>query len=160
MLKEIRIAKEKDCPKMLELLEYICNLHSGIRPDLFKAGKSKYDSESLAKLLADENRITFVAADENDEVLGYIFCILIDHSVDSARCPNKELYIDDLCVDENCRGQHVGPLLFDYVKQYARDNGCYDVTLNVWEGNDNARRFYEKMGMFVKETQMEILLEN
>ena len=52
---------------MLELLEYICNLHSGIRPDLFKAGKSKYDSESLAKLLADENRITFVAADENDE---------------------------------------------------------------------------------------------
>lgn len=72
MLKEIRIAKEKDCPKMLELLEYICNLHSGIRPDLFKAGKSKYDSESLAKLLADENRITFVAADENDEVLGYI----------------------------------------------------------------------------------------
>ena len=76
MLKEIRIAKEKDCPKMLELLEYICNLHSGIRPDLFKAGKSKYDSESLAKLLADENRITFVAADENDEVLGYIFCIL------------------------------------------------------------------------------------
>lgn len=100
MLKEIRIAKEKDCPKMLELLEYICNLHSGIRPDLFKAGKSKYDSESLAKLLADENRITFVAADENDEVLGYIFCILIDHSADSARCPNKELYIDDLCVDE------------------------------------------------------------
>ena len=33
MLKEIRIAKEKDCPKLLELLEYICNLHSGIRPD-------------------------------------------------------------------------------------------------------------------------------
>ena len=27
MLKEIRIAKEKDCPKLLELLEYICNLH-------------------------------------------------------------------------------------------------------------------------------------
>lgn len=66
MLKEIRTAKEKDCPKMLELLEYICNLHSGIRPDLFKAGKSKYDGESLKKLLTDENRITFVAADEND----------------------------------------------------------------------------------------------
>ena len=47
MLKEIRTAKEKDCPKMLELLEYICNLHSGIRPDLFKAGQSKYDGESL-----------------------------------------------------------------------------------------------------------------
>ena len=159
MLKEIRRARQDDCPKILELLEYICALHSGIRPDLFKAGKSKYDGESLKKLLTDESRLIFVAADENDRVLGYIFCIIIDHSADSARCPNTELYIDDLCVDENCRGQHVGTLLFDYVKQYARDNGCYDVTLNVWEGNDNARRFYEKMGMFVKETQMEILLD-
>ena len=41
---------------------------------------------------------------------------------------------------------------------YAREQGCYDVTLNVWEGNDNARAFYEKMGMFVKETQMETIL--
>ena len=31
------------------------------------------------------------------------------------------------------------------------------MTLNVWEGN-NAREFYDKMGMFVKETQMEIIL--
>ena len=42
--------------------------------------------------------------------------------------------------------------------QYAKEQGCYDVTLNVWEGNDSARAFYEKMGMFVKETQMEVLL--
>ena len=49
-------------------------------------------------------------------------------------------------------------LLFDYVKEYAKARGCYDVTLNVWEGNANARAFYEKKGMFVKETQMEIIL--
>ena len=95
MLKEIRRARQDDCPKILELLEYICALHSGIRPDLFKAGKSKYDGESLKKLLTDESRLIFVAADENDRVLGYIFCIIIDHSADSARCPNTELYIDD-----------------------------------------------------------------
>ena len=69
------------------------------------------------------------------------------------------LYIDDLCVDENVRGQHVGTSLFSYVKEYAKSRGCYDVTLNVWEGNDSARKFYEKMGMFIKETQMEFILE-
>lgn len=37
--------------------------------------------------------------------------------------------------------------------------GCYEVTLNVWEGNDIARRFYEKMGMVPKETQMEFILK-
>ena len=38
---------------------------------------------------------------------------------------------------------------------FAKQTGCYTVTLNVWEGNDGARHFYEKMGMFVRETQME-----
>ena len=116
MLKEIRIAKEKDCPKLLELLEYICNLHSGIRPDLFKAGKSKYDSESLAKLLADENRKTFVAADENDA-------------------------------------------LFKKALETAKELGCHDLTLNVWEGNDGALRFYEKHGMKIQKREMEIVLD-
>ena len=71
----------------------------------------------------------------------------------------KTLYIDDLCVDEECRGKHVGTILYKYVLNYAKEIGCYDVTLNVWEGNDNARVFYEKMGMFVKETQMEVILK-
>ena len=67
----------------------------------------------------------------------------------------KTLYIDDLCVDSNARGRHIGTTLFDYVMDFAKQTGCYTVTLNVWEGNDGARHFYEKMGMFVRETQME-----
>lgn len=50
-------------------------------------------------------------------------------------------------------------ILYKYVLEYAKSIGCYDVTLNVWEGNDNARAFYEKVGMFVKETQMEVILK-
>ena len=71
----------------------------------------------------------------------------------------KTLFIDDLCIDESCRGEHIGTKLFDYALAYAKAQGCYDLTLNVWEGNDSARAFYEKMGMFVKETQMEILVK-
>ena len=56
------------------------------------------------------------------------------------------------------RRQHVGRMLYEYVLQYAKDQGCYDVILNVWEGNDSAHAFCEKMGMFVKEIQMEVLL--
>jgi ribosomal protein S18 acetylase RimI-like enzyme len=70
----------------------------------------------------------------------------------------KYLFIDDLCVDESCRGQHVGSRLFEYVKEEAKKLGCYHVTLNVWEGNDNANAFYEKMGMKTKERQMEYIL--
>ena len=137
MLKEIRIAKEKDCPKMLELLEYICHLHSGIRPDLFKAGKSKYDSESLAKLLADEDRITFVAADENDEVLD-IFSAFSSTTPLTPRAVRTRSSIDDLCVDEKCRHEGIGDALFKKALETAKELGCHDLTLNVWEGNDPA----------------------
>ena len=68
------------------------------------------------------------------------------------------LFIDDLCVDQNARGRQIGKKLYQHVLKFAKEKGCYDVTLNVWEGNDNARAFYEKMGMFVKETQMEVIL--
>ena len=139
----IRRAESRDLDKTLKLLSEVLELHAKIRPDIFISGTTKYTREELQAIFDNDQTPVFVAADDSGEVVGYAFCVM-------KRQP---------CVDENCRGQHVGTLLFDYVKQYARDNGCYDVTLNVWEGNDNARRFYEKMGMFVKETQMEILLD-
>lgn len=159
MFKEIRPARADDAPRMLELLEYICALHNGIRPDLFKAGKSKYNTDGIAELIADESRRIFVAVDEDDRVLGYVICILIDHTKDSARCPNTELYIDDLCVDESCHREGIGDKLFKRAKAEAETLGCHNLTLNVWEGNDNALRFYEKHGMRIQKREMEIILD-
>ena len=69
------------------------------------------------------------------------------------------MFIDDLCVDAGTRGMHVGQQLFEYVKSEAVRLGCYEVTLNVWEGNDSAKKFYGKMGLKPKETQMEYILK-
>ena len=74
------------------------------------------------------------------------------------RIKKAALFIDDLCVDESCRGMHIGQKLFDYVKDQAKALGCYEITLNVWEGNDAARGFYENLGLKPKETQMEYIL--
>lgn len=158
MFKEIRTAQPKDCPRLLELLQQICALHSEIRPDLFQNGSSKYTVKSLEKLLDDSTRLTFVAVDEQDSVMGYIFCILIDHTSDSARCSNKELYIDDLCVDAQYRREGIGDALFKKAVSTAKELGCHNVTLNVWEGNDSAMRFYEKHGMKIQKREMEIVL--
>ena len=90
--------------------------------------------------------------------MGYIFCILIDHTPDSARCSNKELYIDDLCVDAQYRREGIGDALFKKAVSTAKEQGCHNVTLNVWEGNDSALRFYEKHGMKIQKREMEIVL--
>lgn len=155
----IRRAESRDLDKTLKLLSEVLELHAKIRPDIFISARQSIPVRSSRRYSTTTRPRCLVAADDSGEVVGYAFCVMKRQPFSTNMKDFSTLFIDDLCVDENCRGQHVGTLLFDYVKQYARDNGCYDVTLNVWEGNDNARRFYEKMGMFVKETQMEILLD-
>ena len=154
----IRRAGSKDIDRMIELLQEILELHAKLRPDIFISGTTKYTPEQLTEILKDPAKPIFVAADQEDKVLGYAFCQLKEQPFATTMRQFKTLYIDDLCVDHSYRGQHIGGKLYEHVLKYAKDIGCYDVTLNVWEGNDTARAFYEKKGMFVKETQMEVIL--
>ena len=154
----IRKAGSEDVESVMKLLKQVLEIHAQIRPDIFISGTTKYTPEELKEILSDATRSIFVAVDEKDRVLGHLFCEVIHQPFSTNMHSFKTLYIDDLCVDENARGMHVGTILYEFALKYAKEIGCYDVTLNVWEGNDSARAFYEKKGMFVKETQMEIIL--
>ena len=155
---EIRRAKEKDIPRIDELLSQVLEIHAAIRPDLFISGTRKYTDEELKAILNDEKTPVFAAVNESDVLVGYAFCVMNDYSGSNNLQPIRSLYIDDLCVDESCRHLHVGRALYEYVLAYAKEQGCYSVTLNVWEGNDNARSFYEKMGFGIQKTVMEKIL--
>lgn len=153
----IRRAEEKDIDICIALLKQVCSVHAKIRPDLFKDGMTKYTKEELKEIFKDDNTPVFVYED-NNEVFGYIFCqVLISNSIVNPRSI-KTLYIDDLCVLENKRGMHIGRSLYEYVLDYARSINCYNVTLNVWEGNDSAKKFYEACGMSIQKTYMEKIL--
>jgi ribosomal protein S18 acetylase RimI-like enzyme len=154
----IRRAEKKDIPAVLRLLSQVLEIHAAARPDIFISGTTKYTESELATLFADGGTPVYVAADEADSVLGYVFCIVKEPTASNNLVPFRTLYIDDLCVDESVRGQHIGEELFRYAVSEAKRLGCYDVTLNVWEGNDNAKRFYEKMGLRTKKTELELVL--
>ena len=150
----IRMANSADIPGMIELLKQVGQVHHDIRPDIFRDHCQKYDEAALAELLKDESRPIFIA-DGGSEVLGYCFCILRSFAGESVMTDRKELYIDDLCVDENRRGQHIGRILYDHATHFAKEIGCEFLTLNVWCGNDNATKFYEKAGMTPRSVTME-----
>lgn len=154
---EIRFAETKDIPGMTDLLLQVGEVHHQIRPDLFRAGAQKYDASALEQLLKDPSRPIFAAV-ENAKLLGYCFCILEVTKDNPVLLDRKSLYIDDLCVDESCRGQHVGQALYDYAVNYARQIGCDSITLNVWCGNDRAMTFYEKQGLKPRNIHMEYVL--
>ena len=155
---KVRRAEKRDIPKVLELLTQVCMVHHLGRPDIFKPNSQKYHTEELELLFEDETRPVFVGVDENDRVLGYGFCVLVDYSGNNVQVPRTELYLDDLCVDEKARGKGVGSVIFDHIRTYAKEIGCYHLTLNVWACNPGAMAFYESKGMKMLKKEMEIVL--
>lgn len=155
----IRRAGEKDIPRLIELLQQVLDIHAKIRPDIFISGTTKYTDDELLQMIKDDTNPIYVAVDEKDLCLGYAFCQLREQPFSNNMVPFTSLFIDDLCVDQNLRGQHIGESLFEFVKAEAKRLGCYEVTLNVWAGNTSAEHFYEKMGMKTKERQMEYILK-
>ncbi|MCI5788250.1 MAG: GNAT family N-acetyltransferase [Acholeplasmatales bacterium] len=153
---QIRRATLTDIDGINKLLYEVHKVHSDKRPDLFKVGSKKYTNEELAKIIVDDNRPIFVYVD-NDDILGYAFCVFIKNNSNSLT-DILTLYIDDLCVDENARGKKVGTSLYNYVLQFAKEAGCYNVTLNVWACNNSALKFYEKCGLSVQKIGMEKIL--
>jgi ribosomal protein S18 acetylase RimI-like enzyme len=152
----IRKATPKDIKRITDLLHQVNMVHHVIRPDLFKPYTTKYNEQELEVLLEDDSKPIFVYDD--GEVKGYAFCQLTEVRDNLLLQDNKTLYIDDICVDEQARGQHVGKALYEYVRNYAQTIGCHNITLNVWEGNNPALSFYRNMGMKVQKTTMEIIL--
>lgn len=152
----IRTATPPDIQRIIELLHQVNMVHHVIRPDLFKPHTTKYDEEELLAMLNDPNKPIFVYDDGT--VLGYAFCQISEIKDHLLLQDIKTLYIDDICVDEIARGKHIGKALYEFVHDYALSIGCYNITLNVWEGNDPALSFYRNMGMQVQKTTMEIIL--
>ena len=124
----VRFACEKDIPQMNSLLYQVERVHQQGRPDLFKEGAKKYTDNELKAMLKDKTKPIFAAVDENDVMKGYAFCVFQEHKGDNVLTDIKTLYIDDLCVDENCRGQHIGSVLYEAVKKFAKEQGCYNVS--------------------------------
>ena len=154
----IRTAENKDTAKVLDLLHQVLDVQADLRPDLFISGTTKYTDEELHAIFADDATPVYVAVNEADEVLGYAFCVLEEPVPSNKLHPHRTLYIDDICVDSAARGQHVATRLYEYVKAEAERLGCYNITLNVWAGNDGAQKFYEAMGMKPRKTMMETIL--
>ena len=155
----IRRAQEKDIPRVLELLVQVNMVHHIDRPDLFKGPTTKYNGEELKEIFRNDDTPVFVFEDENGIVQGHCFAEIQRTENPRLLVEHDTFYIDDICVEETARGQHIASRLFAYAKEYAVKIGCYNITLNVWAGNKAARAFYESCGMAPQKTVMELILK-
>mgnify|MGYP003418379968 CR=1 FL=1 len=158
----IRKATHNDIPRILELLSQVNDVHAEGRPDFFIKGKRKYNEEDLLKIINDDTTPVFVYVGTRlvTSVQGYAFCVIQDLSQCDNLRPDKSLYIDDICVDENYRRHGVGKKLYEHVLQFAKEEKCFNITLNVWAKNPGAQAFYESMGMTVQKVCMEQIISS
>ena len=154
---DIRFAIADDVPGILELLRQVGRVHHNGRPDIFRSDAQKYGPSQVLAMLDRPETPIFVAV-EDGNVLGYCFCQMKTYYRDSVICDHTTCYIDDLCVHENCRGKHIGTVLYEAVCRYAKSRDCASITLNVWSCNPSAMAFYEKLGLKPQKVGMEQLL--
>ncbi len=155
----IRRAEITDIEGINNLLRQVLYVHHVGRPDIFKAEGKKYRDEELASIINDDSTPLFVAVcKDSGIVLGHCFTVINEVKNHCALADVKTLYIDDLCIDETARGQHVGKALYEYAVEFAKSIGCYNITLNVWAENKSAQKFYEAMGLSVQKIGMEKIL--
>lgn len=153
----IRLAGPQDLDAVNSLLRQVLSVHHKGRPDLFNETGKKYTDPELLAIFSNPETPVFVY-EADGKVLGYAFCAL-EHKGSGSQKELTSLYIDDLCVDENARGRHVGSALFEYVKGYAKEKGCYNITLHAWECNPAAMAFYRSLGLKTQYTSFELICQ-
>ncbi|HEP1794907.1 TPA: GNAT family N-acetyltransferase [Streptococcus suis] len=153
----IRRARQSDISALNELLQEILQVHHQARPDIFRSSGQKYSEEDLRKLLDNSAKSVFVY-ELDCQVVGHLFCEITTATGDVLE-PVKTLYIDDLCVSSSVRGQKIGEQFYNFALSYAKEQGCHNLTLDVWADNSGAVRFYERLGMNPQKFRMEQIID-
>jgi ribosomal protein S18 acetylase RimI-like enzyme len=146
----IRPANITDIDKILVLEEQIFRLHSRARPDWVDETKRLFNYDFMKNCIDSDSGKIFLAEDESSNIIGYCATYIkeiINHQVFRDM---RNLEIEDLCIDEKYRGKGIGKKLFEEVVKYGKENGVKFIELSVWEFNQNAKKFYEHLGMKTK----------
>ena len=152
----MRRAQPSDVPALMDLLRQVNEVHFRGRPDLFRRA-TKYSADDVSATMSDDDRPIFVATD-GSQVLAHIFCQVRDYRPNPLLQDIKTLYIDDVCVSETTRGMGIGRIAMDWIFDWARGEGFYNVTHGVRECNPGARAFYAAVGLQVQENEMEKIM--
>ena len=113
---------------------------------------SRHDGSAISRELIEEIIESpyhdILIATDDDKVVGMAIVSIVMATLD------RNVYMEDLVVDAECRGKGVGGKLLDAVKDWGRAHGCrrLEFTSSSREKKEGAKGFYESHGAEVRET--------
>lgn len=115
---------------------------------------AKHDGSAIAREVIEEVIESpyhdILMAQEDGELVGMVFVSVVILNL------SRNVYMEDLVVDEECRGKGVGGQLLEAVENWGRQKGCrrLEFTSSSKDGKVGARGFYESHGAQVRETDV------
>lgn len=91
-----------------------------------------------------DNFRTLIAEDENKQVIG--ICL---YYIAYSSWKGRILFLDDIVIDEPYRSQGVGTLLMNALFNICKEEHIKQMRWQVLDWNEQAIKFYEKLGAFI-----------
>ncbi|MBE7683367.1 GNAT family N-acetyltransferase [Paenibacillus sp. P13VS] len=156
---QIRKAVASDYPGVSLLMDELHQMHVEARPDVYRALQPRMEKQEFICLLETDKRYLYVAESvSTGDILGYGSAQLTLIQGVELLLDRKMLYINELVVGSDGRGQGTGKKLMHALIELGRELQADSVELTVSTFNTGAQAFYEQMGLAVRSSRMEYIL--
>lgn len=126
-------------------------LHVAWRPDIYKMPEELYPEERFQSHI--RARELYIARIDG-VVVGYVLLKIRDYDP-PGHVKRRVMVVDEICVEELCRGSGIGKQMMAEARALARAFGCTDMQLGVYPQNDDAVAFYQKCGFTIRSIDMQ-----
>ncbi|MEO5814637.1 MAG: GNAT family N-acetyltransferase [Gemmatimonadaceae bacterium] len=153
----IRPAAVADMPVVGRLGALLVRVHHEFDPQRFMAAtpQTQRGYASFLESQLEESNIVILVAENDGEVVGYIYAGVEGVDYMSLRGPAGVLY--DIVVDSAHRGHGIGRLLLDATIAVLEARGVPRIVLSTAERNESAQRLFARAGF--RRTMIEMTRE-
>lgn len=151
----IRFAKESELVRVNELRKQVNDLHVEGKPEIFRAGFNDELRDFIYKIWKDPEQ-KIVVAELNGVVCGFAVLHHIHRPENPFMRERDFMDVDEFCVDKEYRRQGIATKMMSFIRNYTKEKGIKRLELNMWEFNQDALAFYEKVGFTTYRRYMEM----
>ncbi len=140
----IREGRAADAPA--QLLVEVNDLHAAALPGVFRAVGTTEETIAFLRDWTRQDNTHLLVAEGAGGPLGFAL-------VGLSMAPAVPIFVSRRCAEvhllvvaEAARGRGLGRTLMEHAQTWADEQGAADVRVVVWEFNERAIRFYERLG--------------
>ena len=142
----VRKATADDYNSLCELFNEIDALHRDNLPHIFqKPNGTAREKDYYLGLIADETVALFVVG-VGENLVGFVHAIVRDTPAIPVFVPRRYAIVDSIVVKSGFQNHGIGRILMDKMEEWAIAKGATSIELNVYEFNEPAISFYERLG--------------